>query len=528
MFAAIAMSKAFSKDALRKYARINGGKNRHSLERFASQLELANTFVCRANEAPAFLAVRDRSRQPGMASPTGKALAELKADIVQDGFYRFADMLTLARRALDECPQLLKRIRHRFPLVLLDEAQDTNGETLQLLDRLFGEGVIYQRLGDQNQTLYEDDDLTAAQYWTPDKSVIPLNESRRFGVELAAFASRLTVRKAQRIEGVAGIRSRRTLILFDQESIRHVIPAYASEVRAHWGDRLSKTHEVWAVASRHSPSSDTRGDWPKTLVEYCPDYRCGRGKGSRHDSLCVLMRRASLLFETCAQPSEVSELIGSGMVELLRRDGRTGINRERISKRNLWATLSHADARLPLKVKRLVRDRILIGREGWNRSAWLIFCRDLRALLEITADEPSVTTYLKFVDDESVNQTIGLEGTPRTFLPEDDIDIKLGSIHSVKGKTVDALLIVESEVWRGSRNDMRAMDLATVLPHAFGLEHKDFSANAAQLSAATNVFVAATRPRELLACAVRKSAISALLVESARTQGWNIVDLCKR
>ena len=47
----------------------------------------------------------------------------------------------------------IERLRQRFPLVLLDEAQDTNGAQLALLDRVFGEDCAYQRLGDQNQTL---------------------------------------------------------------------------------------------------------------------------------------------------------------------------------------------------------------------------------------------------------------------------------------------------------------------------------------------------------------------------------------
>jgi DNA helicase II / ATP-dependent DNA helicase PcrA len=69
------------------------------------------------------------------------------------------------------------------------------------------------------------------------------------------------------------------------------------------------------------------------------------------------------------------------------------------------------------------------------------------------------------------------------------------------------------------------MDLATVLPHAFGLETRDFKANAAQLSAATNVFVGVTRPRHVLALAVRKESVTDALVDAAREQGWTIRDV---
>ena len=52
------------------------------------------------------------------------------------------------------------------------------------------------------------------------------------------------------------------------------------------------------------------------------------------------------------------------------------------------------------------------------------------------------------------------------------------------------------------------MDLATVLPHAFGVEQRDFSKDRVELAAATNIFVAVTRPRELLSLAIRKEAVS--------------------
>ena len=128
-------------------------------------------------------------------------------------------------------------------------------------------------------------------------------------------------------------------------------------------------------------------------------------------------------------------------------------------------------------------------------------------------------TYLEFVAAGAADHDGPAPQPSKTLFEHDGVTVRLGSIHSVKGKTVDGLLVVETEVWRGQALANRAMDLATVLPHAFGLEDRDFSANIAQLAAATNIFVAATRPRQLLACAVRKAAVTDDLVEAARAQG---------
>ncbi len=79
------------------------------------------------------------------------------------------------------------------------------------------------------------------------EGIIPLNETRRFGADIAAFSSRLTVRATQQIEGVPGIPSRRTLIFFDPYSIGSVLPTYANEVRAHWGQNLTPAHQILDV-----------------------------------------------------------------------------------------------------------------------------------------------------------------------------------------------------------------------------------------------------------------------------------------
>lgn len=177
-------------------------------------------------------------------------------------------------------------------------------------------------------------------------------------------------------------------------------------------------------------------------------------------------------------------------------------------------------------MRRLLLDRIAVGNAPWSADSWNAFRDELTAMLGINgALTDAATTYLEFVAAGAADHD-GLAPQPsKTLFEHDGVTVRLGSIHSVKGKTVDGLLVVETEVWRGQALANRAMDLATVLPHAFCLEDRDFSGNIAQLAAATNIFVAVTRPRQLLACAVRKAAVTDDLVEAARAQGWHVCDL---
>ena len=527
VFAATACARWRSKQALVGYAQMRNRANLRAVtQEFVPKLALTPNFVCDTSRAPQRLGVRHRHRQPRPPSASGIALEELKAELVNDGYYRFCDLTALAIQALDKCPSLLQRLRKRFPLVLLDEAQDTNGEQLALLNQLFGEGVAYQRLGDQNQTLYEDEDLAPDDYWRARPGVIPLNESRRFGVDIASFASRLTVRAQQQITALLDVPSRRALILFCADTISAVLPTFVGEVRSHWRDAPGAGIDIRAVASRHNPTTDNTGEWPKTLVEYWPDYRSGRGRQSHPDTLCTPFRQAALLHQSLSAPVDVVERFTAGIAGLLRRQGWRDDIGQAAGGRKLWRVLdAHADG-LSLRVRRLLLDRILVGDAPWSADSWHGFCDELGAILGIHgALTPDAATYLQFVAAGAAGHDRQAPQPPRTLFEHDGVAVRLGSIHSVKGKTVDALLAVETEVWRGQALADRAMDLATVLPHAFGLENRDFSTNIAQLAAATNIFVAATRPRQLLACAVRKAAVSNELLEAARTQGWHVCDL---
>jgi DNA helicase II / ATP-dependent DNA helicase PcrA len=525
VFGAVALARYHRKPTLVAAARMQG--RQHQVEGWITRMELAVGFEARVGVEPTRLKIRTRNRQPGSHTDSGRELEELKAELVNSGFYRFADMTAIATQAVEKCPTLVERLRKRFPLVLLDEAQDTNGAQLELLNRLFSAGTAYQRLGDQNQTLYEDDEIPQDEYWRANNHAIPLNQTRRFGSEIASFASRLTARSPQQIEGVVGQPNRRSIILFCRETIRGVLPEYTAQVRAHWGRALTSNHDVWAVASRHNLYRDTRGEWPKSLVDYCPEYRSGVGRTQNPESLCAALRRASVLRESgSGSPADIVDLIAIGLTELLRRHGMVGPVNERVNTRTLWRTLAAADPALPLRVRRLILDNVLHGEAAWQPEAWTAFCQELHAL--IGAIEPYNRAALAFVQFEqqgAQDDEDAAAAQSKTQFSQDGVSVKLGSIHSVKGRTVDAILVVETEIWRGARREDRVMDLAAVLPHALSIENRDFNANAALLSAATNVFVGVTRPKHVLALALRKEVASAAMIEAARAQGWLISDL---
>ena len=517
-FEAAAKALMSSKPTLNAMSRRTGSERQVS--RWVERLQLAENFVAPAHQLPSRLAVLGRTRQPGAHTKSGTELEEIKATLVSRGLYRYGDMMVLARRALAECPHLSDRLRARFPLILLDEAQDTHGEQLTLLNRIFGEGAIFQRLGDQNQTLYEDPEVPPDQYWRLGEHVIPLDTTRRFGRDIAAFASRLTARIGQRIVASEGRQGHRLLLTFERASIGQVLPTYAAWVSDHFpdGGRLA---DVRAVASRHNLYRDTRGDWPKSLVDYHPRYRSGDGQGAEIGTFCGALRKLARGHDTGRAPRESYAALSAALVDYLDHHGFAPPAGGRLTVSNVWKSLTTLHHENPVRVRQLVVEHILRGGGAWDAGRWAAFCEALRVRLGLEK-AARAAAYCQF-NQQGANAEQDCGSSQGAF--HHGVAVQLGSVHSMKGRTADAVLLVESEIWRGPAANQRVMDLATVLPHAFGIEDRDFSLNEAELAAATNVFVAVTRPRLMLALAIRRDALPQAAREAAQAQGWIVKDL---
>jgi len=515
----------FAAETLRRYPfhwalKNHAARASTTVEKWVSELTLGPGFA--EVGMPGNLSVRHRKGQHGPETHCGKALAKLKAEMVNAGLYRHADMTALAMRALDTTPGLAERLRARFPLVILDEAQDTHGDQLRLLERVFKHAESsFQRLGDSNQTLYEDDGVNPA-YWVPGAGSIPLDDSRRFGPEIAGFASRLTARAAQVITGAADRRATRVLIVFDEATIGGVLGAFAAEAEAHWGAD-SAVRDIWAVASRHNIAGK-KGAWqPKTLVDYHPAYRSEGGARKSANLFCRQMQKAALHHAAARPPREVAEMLATGIAGFARAHKWKAASERAVTAHSLWATLAARDRGLPRRVRRIAHDHVLVGDAAWDETAWDAFVDELLPLFAPIPEGAggAIVGYATFVPGEKADPA-DPERRSIKQVELGGVTLRLGSIHSVKGKSVDGILVVESEVWKGAAAAEHCIDLTTVLPHAFGVTDQVFTG--AALTAATNVFVGVTRPRELLGLAMRRSSAAALL-GAAKAQGWKVVDL---
>ncbi|MBC7249547.1 MAG: ATP-dependent helicase [Anaerolineae bacterium] len=123
-------------------------------------IEIAAAFIKRAKDlqlGPEYLLARLQERPDDL--PLARMGAEIYLDYQRGLAYRggvdFDDLIRLALRALELDPDFCARLRHRWPYILEDEAQDSSQLQEEILRRLVGPDGNWVRVGDPNQAIYE-------------------------------------------------------------------------------------------------------------------------------------------------------------------------------------------------------------------------------------------------------------------------------------------------------------------------------------------------------------------------------------
>ncbi|MDQ0049247.1 DNA helicase-2/ATP-dependent DNA helicase PcrA [Paenibacillus polymyxa] len=90
------------------------------------------------------------------------AIGKAKQTFFEDGFANFEDMNNMAYRVLKKSDHLAALIATRFPLIIVDECQDLSWIEINILDQLQRSGSSLHFVGDLNQSIYEFKDADPA------------------------------------------------------------------------------------------------------------------------------------------------------------------------------------------------------------------------------------------------------------------------------------------------------------------------------------------------------------------------------
>lgn len=450
------------------------------------------------------------------------ALKRIKNRLTKDGWLCYDDMFAFAERALKYAPTLDNTIAHRFPLVFMDEMQDTSDLQLDVLSKAFLGDAIIQRFGDINQAILIRGAGTHAHAF-PKPGFFEVSSSLRFGPLIADVANRLKL-VGGHMEGSGGRAvAQPALILYSDATIQSVVQRFGTWAAENFTPNELASRPIKAVCGvkREGNAQQPVGRYIK---DYVPDFviDASRPAGAQ-STICRLVREAG----TVENPAgDVTKRTGSArlaVLKLLRHCGRPDL-RDLVGWSQLRRDL-HQDSQALQAVNRVVLD-IVEGQyatetqELWDTSLERLLT-GLEPLTELDAQVPNVAE-TEFEADDRAPLAVrpGGANTLRIDAYGKSFDLHLSTIAGVKGETHLATLVLESCV-------NKRYDLSELIPYLLGQEAANMVTDPVRKAQLHNIFVAVTRATGMVAIAIHADRAPEASLPLMQAAGWDIWDWTK-
>lgn len=451
---------------------------------------------------------------PSESSKSGSQLRMIKRELAKEGVFRHSDMFAFAHAALEHHPELLEIVHRRFPMVFIDEMQDTSWEQERLLNLVFDGRSVVQRFGDIDQQIMTAD-ADRAQCTFPRTGFGTISTSKRFGAKIAAAATSIRF-SGLVVNGDSSHDVSPTLLLYKTQAVGQVISRFGELVLDRLDDSALGGRMVRAMCTRKSVGGAGEagmqlGDyWPPFAQQQASGITAGGAFWRAMDALPPSRHEASLA-ECCRD-------VRRGLLAVLReakapvvaslRDDR-GLSRAIADLTGNPSTFEGMLLDLVLGEQQLYSDN---DRDGLVK--WLY--ERLKFLL------PNAMTYEAFA-------TLDAFEVPQQSAPGEsalsctvsragrDVVIGLGTVASMKGQTHVASLILESY---GGKS--RRFDLAMALPYIAGVGKDLMKLSVTQKVQLRNVYVAMSRPTHYLCLAANENRVAPDVRNAIEKIGWHV------
>lgn len=443
------------------------------------------------------------------ATATYNDVLRVKQEITSLGYLTYHDAFAYARRYLTAYPRLADVISRRFSYVFIDEMQDTDGYQYELLESLFRDRTIIQRFGDPRQTIYGHKSQNAEPVWNPGQDHA-IRSSRRLSPSISRLSQSICSEPLE-IHGNEELPTHpHTVILFDQRTIENVLPQFGRIIRR---ENLSNGpfKAVGAVGrpNQNQARLSITSYWPsfqkRQLHSRANDPFWGtisqvhstiRSKGNFSDAYLLLVKAFTEVLRLGQFQTAGGRLFTpSTLLNSIHEKGEHHYDQFQTFLLTICETLYQSNS---LDIDFVVNQvKHFIGVIGFTLDARIEDELRVRGQ-QLPADQPA-------------------DGNgPNIYVHEENIQIEINTIHSVKGQTHQATLVMETYY----RNN----DLPTILPYLVGGQKKNPGVTILYRFLPL-IYVACTRPSHLLCLAMDKGHISEEDKDHISRHGWVIDDL---
>ena len=401
--------------------------------------------------------------------------------------------------------------------------------------------VIRQRFGDGNQAIFDSMGTKAA---TTDKfpdgtMKKDLPNSHRFGQKIADLADPLGLvpyglkgqgPKTSLVSGVS--EGRHTIFLFGDNSIDKIIDAYAKLLLETFCEGELREGTFSAVGQRHRPPDQEESHKiPHHIGDYWSDYdqeltRPDPKPKTFVQYVFVGMGRA----ETSGEAHLSIEKIAEGILRLAgMTEGKNDFPHRRHSHRHVLELLEECPSVLG-RYEELIA-RFAVKRESPTKETWdNHWCGVVREVAKTIAgaslSSPEADGFLAWKDGPSGSTSLPVARKSRDNIyryPNTDpkVHIRVGSIHSVKGETHTATLVLETFYMQHN--------LERLVPWLCGDKSGGLDIGVQYQSRLKLHYVAMTRPTHLLCLAMKMNTfkdgngdLNQELKQKLEQRGWQV------
>lgn len=465
-----------------------------------------------------------KTRLKNEDSSSYKQLLHLKEKVSGEGVFRFEDMFALAKWYMTEYPRIVDLVAKRFPLVFIDEMQDTDALQDDVLWQLFGTKSILQRFGDPNQAIFGGILTNAYNSSFPRKGYLTIEKSYRVSPSIAEKIERMCL-NPQKIEGNGERENlKHTIILFNKETIKNVLTDFGEIVLQECGDPpLPNVKAIGAIGKERG--QDQTG-CPYSITDYWPGYTSTKSVDRRQqEDFAEYLRLAAEKMQLTGSYGNGQDVLLDGLVEVLRVQGcRTPEERYYTRKKLVERLKNHAGDSLQCLSKFLYKYcQLLIAHETHDRGQLV---SDAKHVLTPLINGEWRSEVDRFLSSNSSGSELGTgdaesvakreQGVPNIYKYDDSrgsLDIHVTTIHKAKGETHHTTLVLETHFHR--------YDLKALVPFLIGEPPENIGER--QKKYLKQIFVAMSRPKHLVCIAMNEEHLSEEDITKLGSLGWSFV-----
>ena len=446
----------------------------------------------------------------GENTPSYASVLQMKKALTAEGYLTYHDAFTYAHRYLSKYPSLSVALSRRFPFVFVDEMQDTDKYQLKLIDMIFAGKSILQKFGDPNQSIYGHRSDSFQTVWIP-KTPITICSSKRLSPSIAHLSQNLGIIP----QAIGGNKDNKdhshTIILYGQDKINLVIPTFGEIIQ----EQLL-THgpfvAVGAVGKLNENPDHT------SIASFWPSFvnhrRINRTSVSFWDSISLTKTAIS----RDRNFIKARDLLLHGISIVLREQGNVTPGNMNFTSQIIEREISKAGVEKSVNLNKILLSwcQTLLVTDQIDMQEMLNYLDAIMKLLGFNLTVPQKTELESKYDIPLIVANDEQIVICNEYRKAENILVTIDTIHSVKGQTHKATLLLETFYYQ--------FDLEQLIPYLHG-DRLRKPGNRILNRYLPLAYVACTRPTNLLCLAIRRDHVSDEKLHLLEDYGWFIRDL---